>query len=98
MIEDHVGSATCIASANVANRQPCEFANDCADGHMCIDGPNGGECRMFCLKANSKPPFDVSMLDNTPGRGGCPAGETCTGPRFQNLPDWLQLCELPGGG
>ena len=98
MIEDKVGTATCIASQNVGNREPCTFANDCADGYMCMDSANGGVCRMFCLKANSKPPFDVSTLDNAPGRGGCPQGETCTGPSFQNLPNWLQLCELPDGG
>ena len=98
IVEDKVGTAGCIASNNIQNRQPCKFANDCADGFICVGPEDAGVCRMFCLTPNSLPPFDASAATGEPGRGGCPAGETCTGPGFQNLPDWLQLCEYPDGG
>jgi hypothetical protein len=98
LVEDKVGTAGCIASNGIANRQPCTFANDCADGFMCVGSGDGGTCRMFCLTPNSNPPFDASAATGEPGRGGCPTGERCTGPTFQNQPDWLQLCEYPDGG
>ena len=98
IVEDKVGTAGCIASNNIQNRKRCEFANDCADGYICAGPADAGICRMFCLTPNSNPPFDAAAATGEPGRGGCPSGETCTGPSFQNLPDWLQLCELPDGG
>jgi len=98
IVEDKVGTAGCIGSNNIQNRQPCQFANDCADGYICVGPAGAGICRMFCLTPNSNPPFDASAATGGPGRGGCPAGEACKGPGFQNLPDWLQLCELPDGG
>jgi hypothetical protein len=98
IVEDKIGTAGCIASNNVQNRQRCQFANDCADGYICVGGADAGVCRMFCLTPNSNPPFDASAATGEPGRGGCPAGEECRGPTFENLPDWLQLCELPDGG
>lgn len=98
IIEDKLGTAGCIASNNVEDRQPCTFANDCADGYMCTGSGDAGVCRMVCLTPNSNPPFDASAATGEPGRGGCPSGETCTGPTFQGLPDWLQLCERPDGG
>ncbi|HVH46073.1 MAG TPA: hypothetical protein VM925_27175 [Labilithrix sp.] len=98
IIEDKLGTAGCIASNNVENRQPCQFANDCKDGHVCSGPPNARVCRMFCLTPNSNPSFDASAADGAPGRGGCPSGETCTGPGVQGMPDWIQLCELPDGG
>lgn len=98
IVEDKVGTAGCIASNNVQNRQPCQFANDCADGYICV-GPEGAStCRMSCLTPNSNPPFDASAATGGPGHGGCPPGEACKGPGVQGLPDWLQLCELPDGG
>ncbi|MBX3212278.1 MAG: hypothetical protein KF850_09620 [Labilithrix sp.] len=98
LVEDKVGTAGCIGSNGVANRQPCEFGNDCADGLICVGSAGARFCRMTCLTPNSNPPFDASAATGEPGRGGCPAGEACRGPGFQNLPDWLQLCELPDGG
>jgi hypothetical protein len=98
IVEDKVGTAGCIASNGIGLRKPCKFANDCADGLICSGPADAGICRMFCLTPNSNPPFDASAATGQPGRGGCPPNETCTGPSFQNLPDWLQLCELPDGG
>jgi hypothetical protein len=98
LVEDKAGTSGCISSNNVALRQPCEFANDCADGLICVGGADAGVCRMYCLTPNSNPPFDASAADGAPGRGGCPPQEQCTGPKFTNLPDWLQLCEYSDGG
>lgn len=98
MVEDTAGAATCIRSNEKGLREPCTFANDCADGLVCAGAAGAGSCRMACLDPGSTPPFDASALDGTPGHGGCPSGEACTGPRFSNLPDWYRLCELPDGG
>jgi hypothetical protein len=94
IVEDKLGTAGCLSSNGKKLRQPCGFANDCEDGLICV----GGICRMYCLTPNSNPPFDAGAATGGPGRGGCPANETCTGPTFQNLPDWLQLCVLADGG
>ena len=98
IVEDKVGSASCINSNGKGNREACKFANDCQDGFICAGGGDAGRCRMFCLVPNSVTPFDASAADGAPGQGGCPSGETCTGPKFTNLPDWLRLCALPDGG
>lgn len=98
IIEDNVGTAGCLASNNIPARQPCQFANDCADGLLCASSGDAGICRMFCLAPDGAPPFDASAATGEPGRGGCPSGETCTGPGIQDLPDWLRLCALPDGG
>lgn len=99
LVEDKVGTAGCLPSNGIQNRQPCQFGNDCADGYLCLGDSDGTRsCRMFCLTPNSNPPFDASAADGTPGRGGCPTGESCMGPTIDGLPDWLQICVLPDGG
>jgi len=98
IVEDKAGTAGCLGTRGFGLRQPCIFANDCADGLICVGDGDAGRCRMYCLTPNSNPPFDASAADGAPGRGGCPATEQCTGPHFTNLPDWLQLCEYPDGG
>lgn len=98
ILEDKIGSASCIASNGIKLRQPCRFGNDCEDGLICLRDGDAGTCRMLCLTPNSNPSFDASAADGAPGHGGCPANEVCEGPTFAQLPDWVQLCVLPDGG
>jgi hypothetical protein len=100
LVQDKVGSASCVeAFGNKTNRQPCTAANDCADGLEC-DGllPDGGGriCRTVCLLPGSTSPFDASVEEGGPGKGGCPSGEKCL-IQFSNRPSWFALCALDGG-
>lgn len=98
IVEDKIGTASCIGSNGLTLRQSCRFGNDCDDGLACVRRGDAGVCRMLCLALGSSPPFDASAADGAPGRGGCPASETCSGPTLPTLPDWMRLCELPDGG
>jgi len=75
-IEDKLqGLATCIQPSSVpaADLGSCSFLNECVDMAHCFK-PNkfsAGKCHFYCY---------VGQLDPTspgPGRGGCPAGQTC---------------------
>lgn len=96
--QDKLGTAGCLPSSNVQNRQPRAFANDCADGHVCTNDGDGGACRMICLSEGGAPPLDASAATGGPGHGGCPADESCIGAHLERQPDWLQLCAYPDGG
>ncbi len=99
LVEDKVGSASCVDSFGKTNRQPCTFGNDCADGFICFGGgaDGGGTCHTVCLLPGSTSPFDASVEEGGPGKGGCPAGEKCDISNFKDLPSWFALCSLDGG-
>ncbi len=102
LVEDSTGTATCITTQGKAIGESCNFANDCADGLMCIGGADGGICRMMCLTPGSNHPFDASVEEGGAGAGGCPtptcAGGPCCTIGVQQLPAWLSFCRLPDGG
>jgi hypothetical protein len=97
IVEDKFGTASCASSFNKTNRQPCTFANECADGLVCLGGGDAGSCRMVCLLPGTNHPFDASVEEGGPGLGGCPAGEHCT-VHITNLPDWFGSCAFTDGG
>lgn len=96
LVEDKVGSASCVTSAGKGNRQPCSFANECADGFSCFGDGDAGVCHQVCLFPGSVHPFDAGVEDGGPGKGGCPSGEKCQ-IQFGNRPSWFALCALDGG-
>ncbi|MBX3189778.1 MAG: hypothetical protein KF819_22325 [Labilithrix sp.] len=97
LVEDKIGTASCLSSFGKTNRQPCTFANECADGLICIGGGDAGQCRTACLTPGSVHPFDASVEEGGPGAGGCPAGEQCR-INFTDLPPWYGACAYPDGG
>jgi hypothetical protein len=97
LVEDKVGSASCVTSAGKTNRQPCSAGNDCADGFSCYPDGDAGVCHQVCLLPGSVHPFDASVEEGGPGMGGCPSGEKCL-VQFSNRPSWFALCALPDGG
>jgi hypothetical protein len=60
LIEDEMGTAGCIVSGGAKNREPCRFANDCADGLVCDGTGEERSFRMYCLKPGSDPFFDAT--------------------------------------
>jgi len=46
---------------------------------------------------NTVSPFDASIEEAGPGKGGCPVNETCR-LQFTNLPAWYGACAYPDGG
>jgi hypothetical protein len=94
--EDKVGTSSCYDSNGKTNRQPCSFANECADGFICLGGADAGSCHYVCLLPGATHPFDASVEQGGPGLGGCPVGEKCE-LRIQNTPDWFAACSLDGG-
>lgn len=100
LVEDKFGTAGCINTFDKQLGEACKFSNDCADGLMCFsDQADGGapRCRMICLTPNSVHPFDASVEEGGPGKGGCPANEKCTITGFAQRPAWFSLCTLDGG-
>ena len=100
IVEDKVGTSSCVSSNGLPEGAPCGFLNDCADGMMCFGPADGGaKCRLLCLTPNAATPFDAGALEGGPGRGGCPAGETCNiGLSPQQFPAWLSICRFTDGG
>ncbi len=106
LIHDKLGSSGCFPSnydggAGAANRASCKFANDCADGYICLDVGGGatGQCRMECLTPGAVTPFDAGGVDGGPLTGGCPASELCNGHFDQDAaPAWLSVCGYSDGG
>ncbi len=99
LVEDQVGTASCLSSFDKALGRPCTFANECADGLYCLrlQGADAGVCRMMCLTPGATHPFDASVDNGGPYRGGCPAGAICNVGPFQDLPSWLSFCTVDGG-
>jgi hypothetical protein len=96
LVEDEVGSATCVDSFGLTNRERCDYANDCADGLVCLRKGDGGICHTVCLIPGSVHPFDASVEDGGPGTGGCPAKERCD-LHVADTPSWFGACSLDGG-
>ena len=96
IVEDKVGTASCVDSNGKTNRQPCGFANDCGDGFICLTTGDAGTCHYVCLLPGATHPFDAGVENGGPGMGGCPANEKCD-LRIQNKPDWYAACSLDGG-
>lgn len=100
LVEDKFGTAGCINSFNKQTGEACKFSNDCADGLMCFGGSadgGPGKCRIMCLTPNAVHPFDASVEEGGPGKGGCPPNEMCNVGPFTDLPAWLSLCTIDGG-
>lgn len=96
LVEDKLGSASCLTSFGKQNGEPCKFANDCADGLICVGSGDAGACRWMCVTPNSIPPFDASA-DDPVGHGGCPAGEGCNITFDKDTaPGWLSACSDGG--
>jgi hypothetical protein len=96
LVEDAVGTASCVTSDGKTNRQPCTFGNECADGLICLDNGDAGVCHTVCLFPGSAHPFDASVEKGGPGMGGCPAKEKCD-IRIKDTPTWFAACSLDGG-
>jgi hypothetical protein len=102
LVSDNRGTAKCVQiydpsgpPQGLPEGSPCIYANECADGMMCL-GPTGQQatCRMLCLTPNSQPPFDGGALAGGPGTGGCAVGKTCSAPLDPTqFPPWLSLCQ-----
>ena len=60
-------------------------------------GVAGSTCHTVCLLPGSTNPFDASVEEGGPGKGGCPVGEKCDISNFKDLPSWFALCSLDGG-
>jgi hypothetical protein len=93
LLDESGGTASCLHSAGKRLNEPCTFSNDCADGFVCSNGPDGGICRTSCLRADAgvPSPFDASVANAKPGYGGCPPKETCR-VTFTNAPAWFGAC------
>lgn len=96
LVEDAVGTASCVTSAGKGNRQPCSFANECADGFICLNTGDAGVCHTVCLFPGAVHPFDAGVEEGGAGKGGCPASEKCT-LRIKDTPSWFAACSLDGG-
>lgn len=96
LVEDAVGSSSCVTSAGKTNRQPCSFGNECADGLICLGGADAGTCHTVCLFPGAVHPFDAGVEQGGPGKGGCPANEKCD-IRIMDTPSWFAACSLDGG-
>ena len=98
LVEDQLGTAGCISSQNKPLGAGCTYGNDCADGLFCLNIGDGGVCRMMCLTPGSTHPFDASVEQGGPYRGGCTPGQACNiGPFLNDLPAWLSFCRIDGG-
>ncbi len=96
-VQDKVGTSTCEPIFNpppALAHQPC--GNGCIDGTMCFLKSDGGnECLWLCHKPLTALPgdYDAGGLGTAPGKGGCPAGESCTGNlSAADFPVWLSIC------
>ena len=96
LLEAPDGSAHCLTSLGKKLRDPCSFANECADGLVCLGG-SVPSCRTLCLAPDTVTPFDASVLDGGPGAGGCAEGEVCS-VAIASFPDWLRACAYADGG
>ncbi len=99
LVEDELGTASCLSSFDKTLGQACTFTNECQDGLYCLQlqGADAGTCRVMCLTPGATHPFDASVEDGGPSRGGCPVGSTCNVGPFEGLPAWLSFCRLDGG-
>ena len=97
LVEDKIGTASCLDSDGKTNRQGCSFANECADGLICTGPADAGICRTTCLLPNTVSPFDAGLEEAGAGKGGCPVNEGCR-LSFTNLPAWYGACAYPDGG
>jgi hypothetical protein len=102
IVEDKLGTSSCVSSQGKLLGQPCGFANDCDDGLMCIGGGDAGVCRMMCLTPGAVHPFDAGVEEGGAGAGGCPSatcnGQPCCAIGVTDLPAWLSFCRFPDGG
>jgi len=97
IVEDKLGTASCVSSFGKGNGQGCTFANECADGFVCVGSGDAGRCRTVCLIPGSTHPFDAGVEEGGAGRGGCPTGERCNGfSASSNLPSWFGACSDGG--
>jgi hypothetical protein len=96
LVEDQVGTASCVTSGGKGNRAPCSFGNECADGLICLGAAGTSVCHYACLLPNAANPFDASVEQGGPGSGGCAAGELCN-LQIQDLPTWYGACSVDGG-
>src|SRR5690606_27528831 len=53
LVEDRLGSASCVTTFGKGLGEPCAFSNDCADGLSCLNTGDGAVCRMMCLTPNA---------------------------------------------
>jgi hypothetical protein len=95
-VEDKLGNASCtpVFGTPAKEYEACNL-KQCGDGMMCFAKTDGGSaCRYLCRTPNSVVPFDAGLLGTTAGRGGCPAGETCSGPVSpDDFPAWISICQ-----
>jgi len=97
VVEDKNGTSSCQPNFNppaAQEHQPCGGGTnkDCADGLGCFNVGDAGQCLYFCHTPLSVLPFDAG-LEGGPGKGGCPAGETCSGTlNAADFPGWLSVC------
>lgn len=96
-VEDKQGASSCspVFGTPAKDDEVCNQAKQCGDGLMCFVKADGGTgCRYLCRTPNSVVPFDAGLLGTTAGRGGCPAGKTCSGTLSPDeFPAWISVCQ-----
>jgi hypothetical protein len=97
-VQDPTGTSGCSVIYSVDGGPPptegqtCVALNNCADGLVCLNTGNVGNCYMMCLTPGATTPFDAGALASQPLHGGCPAGEQCT-LSVQGFPPWISFCQ-----
>jgi hypothetical protein len=97
-VENMAGTSSCFliynpnGDAGATSGQPCMYANQCADGLVCIGATaDTSTCLWMCLLPGEATPFDAGALNSMPGHGGCPSPQTCN-TQITGFPTWLGVC------
>jgi hypothetical protein len=96
LIQDNSGTAKCTGypgpDGGLPENAKCQFANDCADGMMCLNKGDAGSCTWVCYVPPG--PYDAGIAQLGQGKGGCKAPETCASVNWGGqLPVWLGVCQ-----
>lgn len=97
LVDDADAGAHCLTGTGKKDHERCTFANDCADGLICVGAGDFGLCRTACILPNTTTPFDRTALDGGPGTGGCPEEQRCN-LSFKDFPAWYGACSFVDGG
>jgi hypothetical protein len=63
----------CVGSGTLAEGSSCDFSNQCAPGHTCVESGSGKACRPLC-RTSGEPRCSSGTcrpVDNNPGVGAC---------------------------
>lgn len=97
LLDDETVTSSCVDSFGKGNRESCTFANECADGYVCVGTDDASTCRTVCLRPDAGGPYDASLTEGGPGQGGCPTNEVCN-ISLTGSPAWFGACAYRDGG